>query len=225
MKILNKLQLLILQVRNLSLLETVARKIMGSVTDADLAKWFCQKGQDRGSEQLQASQPQLHPWKGDGTVCSGCHLHVIDEKVIMNSQFTKGKWWTAWPTWEHSMMSSLAGKMEGEQWMLCTLTSARLFTITHNILMGELWRCGIEKRTVKWVENLHSSESCDHWCIVGGLELVVFPRNWYGVQNCATPTSGCRDRMHPQQSCCWYKAGRSGSHTESLCCYSESLEH
>ena len=53
---------------------------MGSVTDADLAKWFCQKGQDGGSEQLQASQPHLHPWKGDGTVCSGCHLQAIERK-------------------------------------------------------------------------------------------------------------------------------------------------
>jgi len=29
------------------------------------------------SRKLQASQPQLCPWTGDGTTCSGCHLQAI----------------------------------------------------------------------------------------------------------------------------------------------------
>ena len=29
------------------------------------------------SGKQQASQPHLHPWKGDGTVCPGCHLQTI----------------------------------------------------------------------------------------------------------------------------------------------------
>ena len=52
------------------------------------------------------------------------------------------------------MMSSLAGWMGREQRMLCSLTSNKaLDTISHNILVMKLRKCGIDEWTVKWIEN------------------------------------------------------------------------
>ena len=42
------------------------------------------------------------------------------------------------------MMSSVARWMGGEQWMVCTLTSARCL---------EIRKCWIDEWTVSWVEN------------------------------------------------------------------------
>ena len=41
----------------------------------------------------------------------------------------------------------------GDQQMLCTLTSARLVTLYHNILVMKLRKQGIKKWTVRWTEN------------------------------------------------------------------------
>jgi len=43
--------------------------------------------------------------------------------------------------------------MEGEQWLLCTLTSPRHLTVSHNILVMKLGKCGIDKWTVRWTDN------------------------------------------------------------------------
>jgi len=41
----------------------------------------------------------------------------------------------------------------GDQQMLCTLTSARLVTLYHNILVMKLRKQGIKKWTVRWTQN------------------------------------------------------------------------
>lgn len=41
----------------------------------------------------------------------------------------------------------------GDQQMLCTLTSARLVTLYHNILVMKLRKRGIKKWTVRWTQN------------------------------------------------------------------------
>lgn len=40
-----------------------------------------------------------------------------------------------------------------DQQMLCTLTSARLATLYHNILVMKLRKRGIKKWTVRWTQN------------------------------------------------------------------------
>jgi len=37
--------------------------------------------------------------------------------------------------------------------MLSTLTSARLDTVSHNILLGKLRKCGLDEWSVEWIEN------------------------------------------------------------------------
>jgi len=37
--------------------------------------------------------------------------------------------------------------------MLSTSTSARLSTLSHNILLGKLSKCGLDERSVRWTEN------------------------------------------------------------------------
>jgi len=44
--------------------------------------------------------------------------------------------------------------MKGEQWKFCILTSARHLMLSPiNILVGKLRKCGIDKWTVRWIEN------------------------------------------------------------------------
>lgn len=44
--------------------------------------------------------------------------------------------------------------MMGEQWMVCTLTSARFGIISYNIFVMKLRKCGIDEWAVRWIENL-----------------------------------------------------------------------
>jgi len=37
------------------------------------------------------TKPHLHPWKGDGTTCSGCHLQAIGkEKRVVDMDSPRG---------------------------------------------------------------------------------------------------------------------------------------
>jgi len=42
--------------------------------------------------------------------------------------------------------------MMGEQWMVCTLTSARFGIISYNIFVMKLRKCGIDEWAVRWIE-------------------------------------------------------------------------
>jgi len=43
--------------------------------------------------------------------------------------------------------------MKGERQMLSTSTSARLSTVSHNILLGKLRKYGLDEWSVRWIEN------------------------------------------------------------------------
>jgi len=55
---------------------------------------FCfHEGQEAGPRELQASQPHLDPWEGDGAANPGNHSrHMKDEKIIRSSQHGLTKW-------------------------------------------------------------------------------------------------------------------------------------
>ena len=42
--------------------------------------------------------------------------------------------------------------MMGEQWMVCTLTSARFGIMSYNIFVMKLRKCGIDEWAVRWIE-------------------------------------------------------------------------
>jgi len=43
--------------------------------------------------------------------------------------------------------------VRGEQWMFSAFTSARLETVSHNILLGKLRKCGLDEWSVRRIEN------------------------------------------------------------------------
>lgn len=51
--------------------------------------------------------------------------------------------------------------------MLSTLASARLLTIFHNILVGKIRKCGIDKWTVRWIENSLTGRA--QWVVVSDM--------------------------------------------------------
>lgn len=53
----------------------------------------------------------------------------------------------------YKALRAQAKNIGGDQRMLCTLTSARLVTLYHNILVTKLRKQGIKKWTVRWTQN------------------------------------------------------------------------
>ncbi|GAB0205426.1 WD repeat-containing protein 36 [Grus japonensis] len=114
-----------------------------------------QKGQEGGPRELQASQPHLHPWKGDAIAHSGVmSKHVEEKKVIGSSQhgFTK----------EKSCLTNLTAFYDGMTgWVdegravgvVCLDVSKAFDTVSHNIVIGKLRKCGLDEWTVQWVQN------------------------------------------------------------------------
>lgn len=51
------------------------------------------------------------------------------------------------------MMTSLAGQMWGEQWMLYLDFSKAFYTVSYDILIMKMRKCGIEEWMVRWAEN------------------------------------------------------------------------
>jgi len=114
-----------------------------------------QEGREGGPRELQAHQPHLVPWAGDGAANLGAIArHMVDEKIIRSSQhgFTKGK----------SCLSSLinfysekAGLVdEGRAVDIVYLDSSKAFVyVSHNILTDKLLMYGLDEQTVKWIEN------------------------------------------------------------------------
>jgi len=79
---------------------------------------------------------------------------VEEKKLIRNSQhgFTKGKscltnliaFYAGMPGWE----------AEGRAMDVVYLDFSKAFdTVSHNILLGKLRKCGLDERSVRWIEN------------------------------------------------------------------------
>ncbi|GAB0176045.1 mitochondrial enolase superfamily member 1 [Grus japonensis] len=114
-----------------------------------------QKGQEGGCRKLQASQPHLHPWKGEGQlILDVISKHVEEKKAIRSGQhgFTKGK----------SCLTNLIVFYDGMTgWVderraaeVVYLDFSKAFdTVSHNILIGKLRKCGLDEWTVRWMEN------------------------------------------------------------------------
>jgi len=109
-----------------------------------LAKSQChcslQKGQVGGPRKLQAGQPHLKSRKDGGATHSGGHHH------------TSGK------SWLNNLIAFYDGMIhwvdEGRTVDVVYLDFSKAFdTVFHNILLGKLRKCGLEKWTVKWIEN------------------------------------------------------------------------
>ncbi|GAB0175875.1 mitochondrial enolase superfamily member 1 [Grus japonensis] len=103
-----------------------------------------------GPRKLQASQPHLHPWKDDELISK----HVEEKKVIRSGQhgFTKGK----------SCLTNLIGFYDSRiGWIderravdAVYLDFSKAFdTVSHNILISKLRKCGLDEWTVRWIEN------------------------------------------------------------------------
>jgi len=114
-----------------------------------------QKGKEGGPRELQAGQPHLHPGKGDGAAHSGGHQQASGGKEIISSSqhgFTKVK----------SCLTILAVFYDGVTgWVdegravdVVYLDFSKAFdTVSHNIFIGKVRKCGLDERTVRWIEN------------------------------------------------------------------------
>ena len=115
---------------------------------------------------------------------------VEEKKVIRSSQhgFTKGK----------SCLTNLtalymAGWVdEGRAMDVVYLNFSKAFdTVSHNILLGKLRKCGLDKRTVRWMENWLNGKAQS--VVIRGAESGWMPvacgadtRGQYLAQSCST---------------------------------------
>ena len=86
--------------------------------------------------------------------------HVEDKKVIRNSQhgFTKGRSCLTNPI---AFCDGVIGWVkEGRAVDIVSLYFSKAFdTVSHSILTGKLRKCGLDERTVRWIENLLKSRN------------------------------------------------------------------
>ncbi|KAK4825859.1 LOW QUALITY PROTEIN: hypothetical protein QYF61_003133, partial [Mycteria americana] len=108
-----------------------------------------QEGQERGPRELQASQPHLHTWEGDGLTIS---RHIKDRKILRCSQhgFTKGQSCLTNLINFYNEMTGLVGEVTAVDIVYLDLA---FDAISHKILIENLLMYGLDKQTVKWIEN------------------------------------------------------------------------
>ena len=97
----------------------------------------------------------IHPGKGDGAAYSGGHPQQVEEKkVIRSSQhgFTRGK--SCW-TNLIAFYDGMTGWVDGARAVdVFYLDFSKAFdTVSHNILLGKLRKCGLDEWSVRWIEN------------------------------------------------------------------------
>ncbi|KAF4802925.1 hypothetical protein TURU_019005 [Turdus rufiventris] len=112
------------------------------------------KGQQRGPGKLLASSHHLIITPGNVIILEAMTKHIKEMEVIRNSQdgLAKGK---SCLTNLMAFCDGMAGWVEkGKAVNVVYLSFSKAFdTVSHNILIGKLRKCGLEEWTVGWIKN------------------------------------------------------------------------
>ena len=138
-----------------------------------------------------------------------------EKKVIRSSQcgFTKGKSCSTNLVASYNVVSGWVDERRAGNVVYFDFSKA-FDTVSHNIHVGKLRKCEVDKWTVRWIEN---------WLIGRAQNVMISDTksSWRHVASGVPRVgTGWRDRMHPQQVCWWDKAEKSDWHIRSLCYHS-----
>jgi len=133
-------------------------------------------------------QPYLHPRKDDGTTRSESHHQAIRGKQSSQHGFTKGKSCFANLIAFYDGMTGWVD--EGRAVGVVYLDFSKAFdTVSHNILLGKLRKCGLDEWSVRWMENWLNGRTQTVVIIGAESKIVVSPRGQYLAQSCSTSSS------------------------------------